>query len=397
MNKKDLKILCLSFWTPPLVRPQSILIGKMIPEWIRQGIKTTVVTYDVCGDWDINIPVYKIPQYAARGRFISLPIVRNIREWLYYEKIYKVAKKIIKKHDLNIVFSFSNPQESNILGAMLKKRLGIKFISYFSDPWYDNPYKKYPKRVASKIKFFEEFIIKWSDKIIFTNEQALKLVMKKYLPQDQKKALVIPHCYNKVDYPVIEKKSLKFILSYIGAFYKERNPEMIFMALQNIIKNNPEFEKKLTLQLVGSTNVYAEYSEEILNTMVLKYGLKNMVEIIPEVSYVESLKYMKMADCLIAIDADFPHSPFLPSKVIDYAGSGKVIVGITPQDSPTAIFLKRLGYQTFTYNELGPLANYFESLVNGIASPIIDTDYIREFDVKTTTAKLIGLFEEVTK
>ncbi|MBU4375843.1 hypothetical protein KKH38_05055, partial [Patescibacteria group bacterium] len=63
MIKDKLKILCLSFRTPPAVRPQAILIGKMIPEWIKQGVSPVIITYESGGKWDINAPVYTIPQF----------------------------------------------------------------------------------------------------------------------------------------------------------------------------------------------------------------------------------------------------------------------------------------------------------------------------------------------
>jgi glycosyltransferase involved in cell wall biosynthesis len=397
MNKQDLKILCLSFWTPPIVRPQSILIGKMIPEWQKQGVNPVIMAYDICGDWRINLPIYKIPRFGVKKWQSKIPGFVILLEYFYYQKLFRMAKKIIKNHDINVIFSFSNPQDSNVLGAMLAKKLKIKFVSYFSDPWFDNPYKSFSKIRSLVVKKMEKYVIDNSDKMIFTNEKALDLVMKKYPGKDQNKASVIPHCYNEKDYPAAEKKSSKFVMSYIGSFYKKRNPEMLFTALQNIIKTNPELNKKLVLRLIGTTSDYGEYSDEALESIVTRHGLQNIVEITPRISYYESLGLMKQSDCLIVIDADFAHSPFLPSKVIDYAGSGKTIVGITPQDSPTAIFIKKMGYEAFGYDELEQLTNHLKSLINGTASDSINKNYLKEFSVETTTAKLINLFEEAMK
>src|SRR3989344_9046948 len=76
-EKKQIKPLCLSFWTPPTNRPKAILICKMIPEWINQGIRPVIVTYEKNGDWNIDTPVYKIPQFKLRdfiNRSIYVPI-----------------------------------------------------------------------------------------------------------------------------------------------------------------------------------------------------------------------------------------------------------------------------------------------------------------------------------
>lgn len=387
-----IKPLCLSFWTPPVVRPQAILIGKMIPEWIRQGVKPVVITYEAgAGDWDISAEVYKIPQFKM-SRFLSRIVPLRRLKWnSYYKKLAGTAEEIIKKHGCNIVFSFSNPQDSNIVGAMLKKNTGIPFVAHFSDPWSDHVYRLNPGRVARRILKLEKFVIDQCDKVIFITEETKRLGMKKYPAEYMDKAEVIPHCYGLNDYSEGQKKSAeKFVISYIGAFYKLRNPEQLFKALQ-IVKEKGI--NNFLIQLVGSANPYAGYSEEKVNNLVEKYGLKEHIEIIPVVPYKESLKLMKEADCLVVIDADVADSPFLTSKVVDYAGSGTVIVGITPDNSPTAQFLSALGHKSFNYKQTAELAEYMEKLIKGHVDIEVNKDFLSQFDVKATTLKLINIFK----
>ncbi len=104
---------------------------------------------------------------------------------------------------------------------------------------------------------------------------------------------------------------------------------------------------------------------------------------------------MRLSDCLIVIDADMPGSPFLPSKVVDYTGSGSKIIGITPTNSPTAQFLDRLGCKSFNYNEIDELSKYLEELISGKVDIKINKEYLKQYDVRSTTAKLIKQFNEV--
>ncbi|MDD5290991.1 MAG: glycosyltransferase [Patescibacteria group bacterium] len=391
--KEKIKVLCLSFWTPPAVRPQSILIGKMIPEWIKQGLEPVIITYDVCGDWGINAPVYKIPKFKINRYFNKYFLIRNFFATRYYKKLCKIAEDIVKNYKIDIIFSFSNPQASNILGAMMKEKLGAKFVAYFSDPWFDNPYKKYSWLERKNVLKLEKYVIENSDKVVFVTKEAKNLVMEKYPEFWAKKAEVISHCFNLKDYPEVSKTdSDKFIISYIGAFYKQRNPELLFKALQKIINKGPDFARKFKIKLIGAANDYAGYSTESIAKMADLYGLKDNIEIVPPVSYEESLKYMKLSDCLVVIDADMPGSPFLPSKVVDYAGSGRAILGITPTNSPTAQFLESLGCASFNYNQIYELAKYLEGLISGEIK--INKEYLEQYDVRNTTAKLIKLFNE---
>jgi len=397
MNQNNkLKVLCLSFRAPPAVRPQSILIGKMIPEWIKQGVDPVIVTYKSGSKWDINAPVYAIPQFSINKFQNKILPMRYFFRRKYYKKILSALKKITNKHKVDIIFSFANPQESNIIGAKLSKISGLPFVSHFSDPFYDNPYQHFSMFGKKRALLQEYKIIKRSNKAIFVNQQAKKIILKKYPVPWQEKGAVIPHCYDLKDYPDVQKiDSGKFIISYIGVFYPQRDPKMLFQSLQKVFQKSPQLVKKCLINLVGAVNNYAGYSEEKIKQMAGEYGLTDIIKIIPPVSYKESLKYMKESDCLVVIDADIPGSPFLPSKIIDYAGSGNIIIGITPDKSPTADFLNNLGCRAFNYNQVNELSAYLEKLISKEIQININKDFLKQYDVSATTAKLINIFREV--
>lgn len=390
--------LCLSFYAPPLVRPQSILIGKMIPAWLDAGLRPVIVSLTSCGEWPINLPHYKIPDFKINKYLYHVPFLRNVLEKFYLIKLMSIAGQIIKQHDLNLIFSFANPPISNILGAMLKEKYHLKFVSHFSDPWFDSPYKSFTPREAKRVARLEHYIIKNSDKVIFITEAAKKLVMKKYPSEWQKKAEVIPHCFDPKDYPSkIAKDSQKIIISHIGAFYQERNPHMLFAGLKAAIKLNPGLAQKIEVRLIGGASNYTGFQLDDLTKMIKDYEIAELIKIIPPVSYEESLRQMKLSDLLVVIDADIKDSPFLTSKVVDYAGSLTAIIGITPAGSPTDKMLTKLGHYSFNYNQLDQLTACLIKLITKQIKTQINQEYLAEYDVKNTTKKLIGYFGEVLK
>ncbi len=389
-------VLCLSFWTPPVTRPQAILIGKMIPEWINQNQRPLIVTYDAGEKWDIGLPIHKIPRFRI-NRFVGrIFVLHHFLKNRYYKKILDIVKDIVTENKIDLVFSFSNPQESNILGALLKESTDIKFISHFSDPWLDNPYKSYHGYNKRKVAEMEKKVIESSDQVIFVNEQLKKLVMKKYPSKWIEKSHVVPHCFNPKDYPAVDKEDKsKFVFSHVGAFYKQRNPKLLFGAFRKLVERNPAITDKVKLNFIGAANDYSGYNVGDLERMVSHCNLEKIVKIVPSVDYKESLRYMKLSDCLIAIDADIPNSPFLPSKVIDYSGSGKSLLGITPQESPTTKFVDNLGYKSFNYSQVDELSNYIEELILNKVVFDPNLDFLKKFEVKNTTSELLKKFSQV--
>ncbi|MFH1890119.1 MAG: hypothetical protein ABIJ91_00945 [Candidatus Kuenenbacteria bacterium] len=417
MNQQAIKPLVLSFRTPPAVRPQSILIGKMINQWINQGLKPVIVTYDSNGDWNIDLDIYKIPQLRIsrylNNRYINRVYpVKFLLEDHYYRKMYKKIKGLVKKHNINLIYSFSNPIASNIIGTMLSKRLGIKFVASFSDPWYDSPLQRFTHLERRGVFKREKFIIENSNKVIFCNDVAQKLIMKKYPEKWLEKTAVIPHCFDLKDYPEVKNDKAstvplespeqqqrdsndKFLISHIGAFYPERNPKPLFTALSAVLKSKPELKGKVKLNLIGGTSNYTGYRLDDLKNLLKSYNIEGIAEIIPPVEYKESLRQMKLSDLLIVIDANYAGSPFLTSKAIDYLGSGNPIIGITPKNSPTDSLLKNIGYQSFSYDEINELTNYLENIIKNKTKIKPNQDLLSQYDVKNTTKKLIGYFREI--
>ncbi len=390
MIEQQKNLLCLGFWSPPLVRPRAIALGKTIPELVKQGAHPVLMTYEKSTPWDINIPIVTIPEFAPYGLW-RLPIFRTIAECWYYWKLLRTADALIKKHDIASVVSFANPQAANILGALIRKCYRIKFIAHFSDPWFDNPYKTFSHLGAIKVKFLEKFIVRNADHVVFTNDAIQAVVMKKYPRTWYTKTLVIPQAYNPDDYPKTKTKNEKYTIRYIGVCYKDRSPEFFFEGIRNALDKNPALRDRIVIEFIGATNPYAGFSDNAMNALINKYMLSGIVRSLPAVSHRESLALMSSADALLVIDANFADTSARPSKLMDYAGSRTPIIGIAPHSGPIEQMLTRLGYKNFSYDEKDELTRYLVTLTAGNTKPAINEEYLQQFNIKTTTKQLISL------
>jgi hypothetical protein len=81
---------------------------------------------------------------------------------------------------------------------------------------------------------------------------------------------------------------------------------------------------------------------------ICREGLAGVVSVRETIPYLESLAAMKLADALLLLDAPLTNkkqSVFLPSKLVDYLGSGRPILGITPPAGASARVLRETGNQ----------------------------------------------------
>ena len=318
----------------------------------------------------------------------------------WYLPAVKRGLSLINKNEVDVIHSRSMMLTSSLVGLKLKKETGIPWISYFSDPWIDNPYLHlgfFSKYINSK---WERSVMEHSDAIIFTSEETRLMVMKKYSKKIQDKCHVIPHCFdpdliNQIS-TVSTNEKTKFTITFTGNFYGPRTPVGLFIALKNMLQKNNTLDQYINIQIVGSL-------PKKYKTIINKLHLEKIISVIDTVPYIESIKYMKNADVLLLIDAPSKSpSIFLPVKLIDYMGFQKSILGLTPLEGESATLIRKLnGYVVSPEDIPGiecAILHLYEKFKNGKLSDVSYSDNnIALFNANTTSKKLADLFEMVSK
>ncbi len=214
-------------------------------------------------------------------------------------------------------------------------------------------------------KKIENEVINNSDKIIYTSEETRKLVNKKYDFSVDTKSYSIPHCFDKNLYvfnrTIYDTKNSYpedvFIFRYIGKFYGRRNPNTLSKAIKKIKKNRPEIFKKIVFEVYGQQNLYIKFKLFILKDLIKYFG---------PISYLSSLNLMKTSDCLLIIDAPFSNSVFFPSKLVDYMGANKFVLGITPLKGTASDIIKEMGGIVVDPNNIEAIYNSIIKIYNNL-------------------------------
>jgi hypothetical protein len=100
------------------------------------------------------------------------------------------------------------------------------------------------------------------------------------------------------------------------------------------LASDPSALHQVSFELIGDNTTVESATLEGLP--------KGLVQFKPALSYQESLSLMISADGLLIVDAPAEISVFLPSKLIDYIGAGRPILGITPPGA-AARLIRELG------------------------------------------------------
>ena len=295
-------------------------------------------------------------------------------------------------HDHSVLITFSSPVSDHLAGLIVKlKNSSMPWVAFFSDPFMDNPYITMSRIERLLNKHLEKYIIKHADAVIFVNEVTRDRIMAKYSARWGNKVHVIPHAFDESLYPDVEPTQGKMLtIRYMGDFYGKRTPESLFKALRVVADVSRDF----ILEIYG-------HIDDEMQSLIIHYGLDEMVKLRGRISYLKNLLLMRTADILLSIDAPGEATLFLPSKLIDYLGSRRPILAITSPIGPTAEIVRELGCPPLGHEDTQGIADliliYIGQKTSGNLGMIFSEKLLNHYRVQNVGARYIEVLEGIVR
>ena len=252
--------------------------------------------------------------------------------FLWIKPSVSYLTKYIQQNNIDTIVTSGPPHSLHLIGLQLKKELNVTWFADFRDPWTTIGYHKSLKLssyAAKKHKALEKEVLNSADTIIVTS----KTTKTEFQALTSNPIEVITNGY---DVENIAKQSLdeKFSLAHIGSFLSERNPRILWKALQELIKENQGFKKDFQLKLIGAV------SQEVLDAIV-EFKLENNLLSLGYVSHQEALIQQRKSQVLLLVEINSEETKsIIPGKVFEYMVSERPIIALGPEDSDFAEIIK---------------------------------------------------------
>lgn len=342
-----LKLLAVSLAYPPLAYPRSIQVARLLK---FLNASTVLVCGDEAGarkdstiepDAEAKLEAcLRVPFSLKRHQRLTDSFAYRFHKQLWNRRnmapdnygVWKTAvlNQISRFMAANnylpdALVTFAQPFTDHLIGLELKHLYGLPWLAHFSDPWVDNPFNRYDKQTKALNLTLERQVVKSADVLAFTSQETIDLVLAKYPAEWREKARVLPQCFDpSLFHYSTSKPDAKITIRYIGNFYGQRTAAPLIETLRLILNTEPNSLNDVCFELIGISDPAAIRDA---GGDTLPPGLLN---IYPSVEYQESLRLMSTADGLLIIDAPADVSVFLPSKLVDYIGAGRPVLGLTP-------------------------------------------------------------------
>lgn len=239
----------------------------------------------------------------------------------------------LPEHNIETIITTGPPHSMHLIGLNLKRKLDVKWLADFRDPWTTIGYHKQLKLNASsqkKHKSLEKQVLTEADQVIVTSS-----VTKEEFQNITKQPIaVITNGYDKETSEPFELDA-KFTISHIGSLLSKRNPKMLWRAFSELILEHDDFAADFQLNLVGYV------SKDIIET-IEKYNLTNYVNEVCYVSHKESVKCQKKSQVLLLVEVDSKETRcIIPGKLFEYMVSNRPILAIGPKGSDVQQIIRK--------------------------------------------------------
>ena len=237
-------------------------------------------------------------------------------------------EKYIVENNIDTIITSGPPHSLHLIGLNLKKRLDVKWFADFRDPWTTIGYHKslrLSNYAAAKHKQLEQEVMQTADEIIVTS----KTTKTEFQAITDKPITVITNGYDTASVPA-QQLDTNFTLAHIGSFLSERNPQILWTALQELLIEIPSFKANLEIKLIGAI------SQEVL-TSINEYALDSYLNNLGYVSHSEAIAHQKKSQVLLLIEIDSEDTrSIIPGKLFEYMVSGRPVIAIGPKNSDFA-------------------------------------------------------------
>ena len=325
----------------------------------------------------------KIVQYIRANYFI--PDARKF--WI--QPSVNFLSNYLENNHIDAIITTGPPHSMHLIGLELKKKLGIKWISDFRDPWTEIDYfQQLPltKKATKKHQDLEQEVLIKSDMVVVVGE-----TMKEKFLQHTKRIEVLTNGFDTIEDLSTQKLDEKFSITHVGLMNSDRNPTILWKVLNEISNTNPGFKNDLRIKLIGKID------DAVIQD--LKVFDHNTIETIPYLDHKDVSKYQASSQVLLLSINEVPSAKgIITGKIFEYLQAKRPILAIGPEDGDAAMILKNtnagtiVGFKNKTALK-ATILNLYKDYKEGVL--FVKSVNIEQYHRKNITSQLAEVIKKV--
>jgi hypothetical protein len=280
----------------------------------------------------------------------------------------RFLSKYLEQHPADAIISTGPPHSMHLIGLGLKRKLGIRWVADFRDPWtnidffQDLSLTKLSRRYHQKL---EQSVLQEADHIITVSPG----MTHEFKAMGIKPVSTITNGYDEEPLIADQRNIDKFSLLHLGSMPKSRNPLGLWQILSDLIRNNELFASRLEIRLIGKVDFTVAESIEL-------HGLQNYVVQQEYVPHTQTFSLLSRASVLLLCINNTPNAKgILTNKFFEYLSTQRPILALGPADGDVSAILAETGAgRIFEYNDTAGLKSQILTLFELYSQQSLTTD-----------------------
>ncbi|HKQ79269.1 MAG TPA: glycosyltransferase [Blastocatellia bacterium] len=311
--------------------------------------------------------------------------------------------KAARRSGAQQLFSSGPFWSNHLVGFALSYLTGLPWTAHFRDPWVAGAPEKPASAISAKInEWLERIIVTRASAVISVTEEHSDTFRSVYPFLSPGKFITVPNGYDSdewenlpADIQADEKSKEKFLITYAGTFYIERDPQPLFRAIKSLIDDGEIGRDQIQVDLIG----WCDTSEgRSVREMADECGVCDCINILGPRSRPETLYRMSQANLLLLLAERFVIQ--IPGKTYEYLRAGRPILALTSKGA-LANFLRRIGggWVVDPKDDAGIVSALKESVrqwKQGRQGRVADQSLVAGFDRRVLAGQLTKLFDRIS-
>ena len=305
--------------------------------------------------------------------------------------------RIIKKHNIQALYSSSPPYTCAVIARALKRKSGLPWIAGFRDPW--RGFRSTPQR-----RFLPNAIDRRLERGTFVDCDRMEVawlgIMKdfhaKYPEVALDKVHHLPNGFDSADFPESETTvNDKFTVTYTGSMYGKRNPEAFLQAVAELVSKGVVDVGNIRLQFIG------RFGDEV-REMFAHPVLQQSIVVHEYLPHAESIQHLFRSDALLMIVDDFKgNEEIVPGKVFEYIGADKPIITLAPEGAVVDVIHETGSGRCARSKDIAAIADIFSDFyskwLSGSLTLAQNRESVNKYERREVTRQLATLLDDVTE
>ena len=290
-------------------------------EWTEPWLRLKDNTFEI--KYQLGNKLYRLIDLLWSAIQMNGYPIAGIR---WARRAYQKAVELHKERKYDVILTRSPSDVPHIIGYKLKKRFGVRWWANWNDPsetiWPDPYTHSFSAIKKNMLNRYTIQCLKAADINTFPSQSLLDHFIGHFPFLQDQHTSVIPHIalWNSLYTPTNRAKKDKLYMCHSGNLSAERNPELLFRAMREMID---EGYTHIQLDIMGHIN---DYTQELIDN----YGLSDYVGCAGSFPYMDAICRMQNYDVLVLLEARMKDGIFFASKFTDYAQVSRPIFSISP-------------------------------------------------------------------